>query len=138
MHLGAVEVRSNVIAYQRKQLSTNRVIEVRELRKRFGPALALDGMTFTALPGRVTGFAGPNGPRWAALTRLEFELLVHLGRAPHRVFTREELLGSIWGFRSAGATRTVDTHASRLRAKLRGASDRDWIVAVRGVGYRLI
>jgi ABC-2 type transport system ATP-binding protein len=37
------------------------VIEVRELRKRFGPALALDGMTFTALPGRVTGFAGPNG-----------------------------------------------------------------------------
>jgi ABC-2 type transport system ATP-binding protein len=37
------------------------VIEVRELRKWFGPALALDGMTFTALPGRVTGFAGPNG-----------------------------------------------------------------------------
>ena len=37
------------------------MIEVRKLRKRFGPALALDGMTFTALPGRVTGFAGPNG-----------------------------------------------------------------------------
>jgi ABC-2 type transport system ATP-binding protein len=37
------------------------VIEVRELRKRYGPAMALDGMTFTALPGRVTGFAGPNG-----------------------------------------------------------------------------
>jgi ABC-2 type transport system ATP-binding protein len=37
------------------------VIEVRELRKRYGPAVALDGMTFTALPGRVTGFAGPNG-----------------------------------------------------------------------------
>ncbi len=37
------------------------MIEVSELRKRFGPALALDGMTFTAVPGRVTGFAGPNG-----------------------------------------------------------------------------
>jgi ABC-2 type transport system ATP-binding protein len=37
------------------------MIEVTELRKRFGPTLALDGMTFTALPGRVTGFAGPNG-----------------------------------------------------------------------------
>jgi ABC-2 type transport system ATP-binding protein len=37
------------------------MIEVTELRKRFGPTLALDGMTFTAFPGRVTGFAGPNG-----------------------------------------------------------------------------
>jgi ABC-2 type transport system ATP-binding protein len=37
------------------------MIEVTQLRKRFGPQLALDGMTFTAAPGRVTGFAGPNG-----------------------------------------------------------------------------
>jgi ABC-2 type transport system ATP-binding protein len=37
------------------------MIEVTQLRKRFGPQLALDGMTFTAVPGRVTGFAGPNG-----------------------------------------------------------------------------
>jgi ABC-2 type transport system ATP-binding protein len=36
-------------------------IEVTGLRKRFGPALALDGMTFTVTPGRVTGFVGPNG-----------------------------------------------------------------------------
>ncbi|HET7014050.1 MAG TPA: ATP-binding cassette domain-containing protein [Streptosporangiaceae bacterium] len=36
-------------------------IEVRELRKRFGPTLALDGMTFTVEPGQVTGFVGPNG-----------------------------------------------------------------------------
>ena len=37
------------------------MIEVAELRKRYGPVHALDGMTFTALPGQVTGFAGPNG-----------------------------------------------------------------------------
>jgi ABC-2 type transport system ATP-binding protein len=36
-------------------------IEVAGLRKRFGPALALDGMTFTVIPGQVTGFVGPNG-----------------------------------------------------------------------------
>src|ERR1700730_297777 len=36
-------------------------IEVTGLRKRFGPALALDGMTFTVAPGQVTGFVGPNG-----------------------------------------------------------------------------
>ncbi|OLF06879.1 multidrug ABC transporter ATP-binding protein [Actinophytocola xinjiangensis] len=36
-------------------------IEVRELRKRYGPTLAVDGMSFTVSPGRVTGFVGPNG-----------------------------------------------------------------------------
>ena len=36
-------------------------IEVLELRKRFGRAVALDGMTFTVQPGQVTGFVGPNG-----------------------------------------------------------------------------
>src|SRR5260221_12626445 len=36
-------------------------IEVAGLRKRFGPTLALDGMTFTVSPGQVTGFIGPNG-----------------------------------------------------------------------------
>src|SRR4051794_41736380 len=36
-------------------------IEVSGLRKRFGPAQALDGMSFTVLPGQVTGFVGPNG-----------------------------------------------------------------------------
>jgi len=36
-------------------------IEVNGLRKRFGPTLALDGMSFTVAPGQVTGFVGPNG-----------------------------------------------------------------------------
>ena len=36
-------------------------IEVAGLRKRFGPVVALDGMSFTVLPGQVTGFVGPNG-----------------------------------------------------------------------------
>src|SRR5246127_5346852 len=39
----------------------NATIEVAALRKRFGPVLALDGMSFTVLPGQVTGFVGPNG-----------------------------------------------------------------------------
>jgi ABC-2 type transport system ATP-binding protein len=40
---------------------TEATIEVTGLRKRFGPAQALDGMTFTVAPGQVTGFVGPNG-----------------------------------------------------------------------------
>ncbi|WP_173067615.1 ABC transporter ATP-binding protein [Phytohabitans houttuyneae] len=42
-------------------MTTDATIEVRGLRKRYGPHLALDGMTFTVRPGQVTGFVGPNG-----------------------------------------------------------------------------
>ncbi len=71
-----------------------------------------------------------------ALRRMEFELLLCLAGEPDRVFTRAELLGSIWGYRSTGSTRTVDTHASRLRTKLK-RTGRRWPVTVWGVGYRL-
>ncbi len=72
--------------------------------------------------------------RPVVLRRMEFELLCHLARDPERVFTRGELLRAVWGFRAQGATRTVDSHASRLRRRL-GAGG--WVVNVRGVGYRL-
>jgi DNA-binding response OmpR family regulator len=68
-----------------------------------------------------------------ALSRLEFELLTTLAGDPGRVFTKEELLRRVWGFRALGATRTLDSHACRLRRKLGGA-----IVTVWGVGYRLV
>lgn len=71
------------------------------------------------------------------LRRLEYELLLHLASNPNRVFRRHELLRAVWGFRSDGTTRTVDSHASRLRRKLSAAGEH-WIVNVRGVGYRLI
>src|SRR5260370_4773902 len=45
-------------------------IEVTGLRKRFGPTLALDGMSFTVQPGQVTGFVGPNGSGKSTTMRL--------------------------------------------------------------------
>ncbi|MGO9490438.1 MAG: response regulator transcription factor [Solirubrobacteraceae bacterium] len=69
------------------------------------------------------------------LRRMEYELLAHMARQPERAFSREELLRVIWGYRSAGSTRTVDTHASRLRRKMRCGGP--WLVGVWGVGYRL-
>lgn len=71
------------------------------------------------------------------LRRMEYELLVHLASDPNRVFRRQELLRAVWGFRSTGATRTVDSHASRLRSKLGSAGER-WVINEWGVGYRLI
>lgn len=70
------------------------------------------------------------------LRRMEYELLLHLAGKPTRVFRRQDLLGAVWGYRSACSTRTVDSHASRLRRKLAFAGER-WIVNVWGVGYRL-
>jgi len=72
-----------------------------------------------------------------SLSRLEFELLARLASAPDRVHTRDELLRTVWGFRAQGRTRTLDSHASRLRRKLGADGDGRWIVNVWGVGYRL-
>jgi DNA-binding response OmpR family regulator len=68
------------------------------------------------------------------LTAKEYELLVALASDPHRVFTREELLRSVWGYRTP--SRTVDSHACRLRNKLSAHSQR-LVINVWGVGYRL-
>src|SRR5215208_6942106 len=75
------------------------------------------------------------GERAVALSAKEFALLHALARQPTRVFSKAELLRDVWGYRSLGATRTVDAHACRLRKKLGGSR---WVVSVRGVGYRLV
>jgi rhodanese-related sulfurtransferase len=76
-----------------------------------------------------------NDGRELELTRLEFDLLVHVIEAPHRVHTREALLSALWDGRSGGGTRTVDVHVHRLRSKLGGRAGQA-LQTVRGVGYR--
>jgi DNA-binding response OmpR family regulator len=71
------------------------------------------------------------------LSQKEFALLRTLAAEPTRVFTKQELLRSIWGLRSIGTTRTLDSHACRLRHKLAVHGDR-YVVNVWGVGYRLV
>jgi DNA-binding response OmpR family regulator len=70
------------------------------------------------------------------LSAKEFALVRALAEEPTRVFTKEELLRDVWGFKAMGSTRTLDSHASRLRRKLT-PSGRRWVVNVWGVGYRL-
>jgi DNA-binding response OmpR family regulator len=66
------------------------------------------------------------------LTSTEFDLLEHLLRHPGRVFSREHLLSSVWGYEAAAGSRTVDVHIAQLRGKLGEGSP---IRTVRGVGY---
>ncbi len=68
------------------------------------------------------------------VTLKEYELLKHLVTHSGRVFTRAELLDSIWGYDYYGGMRTVDVHIRRLRSKL-GAMG-SCITTLRGVGYR--
>ena len=77
------------------------------------------------------------GDRVVALANKEFSLLRALATDPTRVFTKEELLRDVWGYRAMGRTRTLDSHACRLRAKL-GAAGGQFVVNVWGVGYRLV
>ena len=73
------------------------------------------------------------------LTRLEFDLLATLASEPRRTFTRAELTREVWGFdpQAAGPSRTVDSHAHRLRQKLEQAGAEPMVQTVRGVGWRL-
>ena len=69
------------------------------------------------------------------LTLKEFEVLRVMMEHVGQVFTRERLLGEIWGYDFDGETRTVDVHMRTLRQKLGRCGD--YIETVRGVGYRL-
>ena len=72
------------------------------------------------------------------LTPLEFELLSVLARKPWQVFSREELLEQVWGYRqSSHDPRVVNVHIQRLRSKVEHDPDHPEVVlTVRGVGYR--
>ena len=73
------------------------------------------------------------------LTRLEFDLLATLASEPRKTFTRAELTWEVWGYdpHVAGPSRTVETHAHRLRQKLELAGAESMVQTVRGVGWRL-
>ncbi|WP_341715968.1 winged helix-turn-helix domain-containing protein [Micromonospora sp. FIMYZ51] len=94
--------------------------------------------TGPADPNAVRILTGPRvvqqGDRTIQLTRIEYDLLLFLAERPRRVFTRVQLLNSVWGYDHAVA-RTVDVHVRRLRAKL--GADTPILTTVHGVGYRL-
>lgn len=72
-----------------------------------------------------------------SLTKKEIETMWTLANNPNKVFTRDNLLDSLWGFDYFGDSRTVDSHIKRLRAKLDKVEHPDWAIkTVWGVGYK--
>ena len=71
------------------------------------------------------------------LTKKEIETMWTLARNPNKVFTRDNLLDSLWGFDYFGDSRTVDSHIKRLRAKLDTVEHPNWCIkTIWGVGYK--
>jgi two-component system response regulator ResD len=86
------------------------------------------------LPTRTVRVAG----QAITMTPKEFDLLYFLAAQPGRVFTRQEIMEKVWGYRpDEGSFRTIDTHIKRLRAKLEEEHQVPWTLAtVWGVGYK--
>jgi DNA-binding response OmpR family regulator len=108
---------------------------IRAVLRRVSPPprerIVVDELTIDRAARRVTVSGVP-----VVLAAKEYELLVKLASEPSRVYTKEQLLREVWGFRSLGRTRTLDSHASRLRRKL-AAVGGDFVRNVWGVGYSL-
>ncbi|GII25754.1 response regulator transcription factor [Planosporangium mesophilum] len=90
--------------------------------RRLGPVTLDPGRRMVEVDGRPV-----------TLTPIEFALLGHLMARPGQVFSREELLASVWGYAAHAGARTVDVHVAALRGKLGDAAA--LVRTVRGVGY---
>lgn len=85
----------------------------------------------------VPGHAVTRDGEEISLTPLEFDLLLALAQRPKQVFSREELLEKVWGYRHSSDTRLVNVHVQRLRSKIEKDPENPRIVlTVRGVGYK--
>jgi DNA-binding response OmpR family regulator len=77
--------------------------------------------------------------RRIAFAQKEYALILRLASEPERVFTKDELLRDVWGYAAPARTRTLDSHACRVRRKLRTIDPvTPFIENVWGVGYRLL
>ena len=85
----------------------------------------------------VAAHSVKRGEQHINLTPLEFDLLLALAKRPNQVFSREELLDEVWGYRNAADTRLVNVHVQRLRAKVeQDPENPEIVITVRGIGYR--
>ena len=136
---GVLAFRRGCDDYVRRPFDPEELVEriraVARRGRRPAPSLVRAGRLEVDAGARVVTVGGVP----VRLSQKEFALVARLASDPGRVFTRGELLREIWGWPPAMRTRTVDSHASRLRRKLRALDpgtayvDNEW-----GVGYRLI
>ncbi|MDD3213279.1 MAG: response regulator transcription factor, partial [Eubacteriales bacterium] len=112
---------------------------VRAVLRRMGQGQAEPEQRVTRgnLSIRLNDYEALIGGQPITLTKKEFEILWTLASHPGKVFSRDNLLESLWGYDYFGDTRTVDSHIKRLRAKLEALGPEGWeIKTIWGVGYK--
>lgn len=110
------------------------VSRVKAVLRRSSPAEKNDVLSLGEIKMNTTQHLVTVDGNRVDLTFKEYELLRKFIENPGRVFTRDQLLDSVWGDSYIGETRTVDVHIGTLRTKLGRCGD--YIETVRGVGYR--
>jgi DNA-binding response OmpR family regulator len=109
---------------------------LRQLDQRFAAFSGEERLKVNDLEIDLPGYEAFVRGRKLELTHQEFELLKFLAQHRGKVWTREQLLSKVWGYRYFGGTRTVDIHVRRLRAKLGTPADQ-MIETIRNVGYKI-
>lgn len=112
------------------------VKRVEALLRRVKPTASTNGLQFNELVFNDEAHEVKVDGKEIELTLKEYNILKKLLDAPGRVFSREQLLDSIWGYDYSGDIRTVDSHVARLRTKL-GTWGIDHLKTVYGIGYKV-
>jgi len=113
------------------------VARVRAVLRRTRPALSESQLTYADIEMELDTYRVRRSDRQVHLGPTEFRLLRHFLEHPRRVFSREQLLDSVWGPDICVEPRTVDVHIRRLRKALNGPGELDLIRTVRSAGYAL-
>jgi two-component system phosphate regulon response regulator PhoB len=113
------------------------VARVNAVLRRSKPELSSEMLTFADLAMDLAAHRVRRNGQDIHLGPTEFRLLRHLMQHPGRVFTREQLLDSVWGRDVYVEPRTVDVHIRRLRKALNQGGEDDLIRTVRSAGYSL-
>ena len=113
------------------------IARMRAVLRRVQPGIGSEMLEFEDLIMDLAAHRTRRGPRDIHLGPTEFRLLRHLMQHPGRVFSREQLLDSVWGRDVYVEPRTVDVHIRRLRKALNDGEEADLIRTVRSAGYAL-
>lgn len=116
---------------------TELVARIRAVLRRIRPALADEALSYADIVMDLVAHRVIRAGKPVHLGPTEFRLLRHFMEHPGRVFSREQLLDSVWGKDVYVEARTVDVHIRRLRMALNGESQADLIRTVRAAGYAL-
>ena len=116
---------------------TELVARIRAVLRRIRPALADEALSYADIVMDLVAHRVTRGGKPLHLGPTEFRLLRHFMEHPGRVFSREQLLDSVWGKDVYVEARTVDVHIRRLRIALNSDNHTDVIRTVRAAGYAL-